>query len=300
MAHYVKLFDSIIHSTLWQKDLHIKVVWIAMLAMADNSGEVHASVPGLAKAAGVNIEQCEEALKCFLAPDPYSRSKEAEGRRIAEIRGGWELINYRYYRSLKSVEQERENAAERQQRARDRKKEVTERHAESHESLHVEEEGDEEGDGKTTTTPSLGGKLKKPRKVKGLHLEHTPEVQACSFTLFEKYPKEWEGQGAVPSSSKSEVKQRTHEALEEIKKLGSDIPAIELLTRALDAYLEEMAKAGRYLVGLEVWLSESPRKSANGATKPNYRTYLEAAARMATLKRVAVESLPGLLEKANA
>ena len=125
MAHYVKLFDSIIHSTIWQEDLHVKVVWVTMLALTDANGEVMASIPGLAKAAGVSIPQCEEALEKFMAPDRYSRSSEDEGRRITKIDGGWELVNYRKYRELKSMEQEREKAAERQRRFRDRQRSVT-------------------------------------------------------------------------------------------------------------------------------------------------------------------------------
>lgn len=120
MAHYVKLFDSIIHSTIWQEEGHIKIVWITLLALADSKGEVQASVPGLAKAAGVSLPQCEEALEKFLSPDKYSRSQEAEGRRIEVIQGGWELINYKKYRDMKSLEQEKENAAERQRRFRGR------------------------------------------------------------------------------------------------------------------------------------------------------------------------------------
>lgn len=122
MAHYVKVFDSIIHSTIWQDELHVKVVWITLLAMADSNGEVQASIPGLAKAAGVSVSQCEEALAKFLAPDPYSRSKSLAGRRIQEIEGGWELVNYIHYRQLKSKDQEREMGAERQRRKRARDK----------------------------------------------------------------------------------------------------------------------------------------------------------------------------------
>lgn len=143
MAHYVKIFESIIHSTIWQEEPHVKVVWITLLAMADSNGEVQSSIPGLARASGVTIRQCEEAIQKFLAPDPYSRSKTAEGRRIEEIHGGWELINYREYRKLKSQEQTKEMDAARSKRYRLRQKEssrtVTNRHEES---LHVEEEVD--------------------------------------------------------------------------------------------------------------------------------------------------------------
>lgn len=122
MENYVKLFGSIIHSTVWQTDLHIKVVWITMLAMADKDGQVWASVPGLSKAAGVSLDQCNEALRQFLSPDPYSRTKDHEGRRIEEIDGGWKLLNYRLYRHLASPDPDDKANAAKQKRYRDRQR----------------------------------------------------------------------------------------------------------------------------------------------------------------------------------
>ena len=85
---FVKLFGSILDSTVWQEPATTRVVWITMLAMTDESGFVAASVPGLAHRAGVTLEECETALAAFLRPDPYSRTKEHEGRRIEADDGG--------------------------------------------------------------------------------------------------------------------------------------------------------------------------------------------------------------------
>lgn len=105
---FTKLFSSILDSTIWQEPKETKIVWITMLAMADRNGEVHASIPGLANRACITIPECETALTCLLSPDPYSRTKEYEGRRIGEIDGGWELLNHAKYRSLLSAEERRE------------------------------------------------------------------------------------------------------------------------------------------------------------------------------------------------
>ncbi len=109
---YVKLFSTLIHSTIWREELHIKVVWITMLAMADEQGDVWASIPGLADAARVSIEQCEDALTRFSAPDPYSRTKDHEGRRIEVMDGGWHLLNYEKYRQLRDAEHRRAQVRE--------------------------------------------------------------------------------------------------------------------------------------------------------------------------------------------
>ena len=119
---YAKLFSSIIHSTVWREDMHVKVVWITMLAMADAGGSVFASIPGLADAARVTIPQVEDALTKFLSPDPYSRTQEHEGRRIEVIPGGWKILNYVMYREIRNAETRRIQNAEAQARYREKHK----------------------------------------------------------------------------------------------------------------------------------------------------------------------------------
>lgn len=119
MSGYTKLFGSILASTVWELPATTKVVWITLLAMSDQDGEVQASVPGLAKFAGVSREECEAALASFLSPDPDSRSKECEGRRLEAIDGGWLLINHAKYREHMSIDDRRTRAAVRQQRFRE-------------------------------------------------------------------------------------------------------------------------------------------------------------------------------------
>lgn len=108
MGGFVKLFGSILASTVWLEDSDTRIVWITMLAMSDPKGYVGASIPGLAKLAGVPRESVEAALATFLAPDPDSRSKEHEGRRIAEVDGGWQLLNYLKYREKRDAENRKE------------------------------------------------------------------------------------------------------------------------------------------------------------------------------------------------
>jgi hypothetical protein len=93
-----------------------------MLAMADRDGRIWASVPGLAKRAGVDLKECEEALKTFLAPDEWSRTKECAGRRIRAVDGGWELLNHAKYRAMLSADERREYMREKQAEYRRRRK----------------------------------------------------------------------------------------------------------------------------------------------------------------------------------
>lgn len=98
---FVKLFGGILESTVWAEPHATRIVWVAMLAMADRNGRVWASVPGLANRARVTIEECEAALGRFKEPDRYSRTPDHEGRRITDIEGGWQLLNYAKYRAMR-------------------------------------------------------------------------------------------------------------------------------------------------------------------------------------------------------
>jgi len=125
MSHtFTKLFSSITASTIWCEDSDIRVVWITMLAMCDKNGNVYASIPGLAKYASVPIENAEKALKKFMSPDPYSRTKDHEGRRIEEIEGGWRLLNHGKYRAIRNEEERRAYKTEKQREYRNKNKNV--------------------------------------------------------------------------------------------------------------------------------------------------------------------------------
>jgi hypothetical protein len=129
MPNYTKLFSTIVTSTIWQEPDRTRIVWITMLALSDKNGEIHASIPGLARIAGVPTEACEEAINAFLSPDKYSRTPEHEGRRIAKIDGGWELLNFEKYRQLASTADTLAKNATRQKRFRERNAKVTDSNA---------------------------------------------------------------------------------------------------------------------------------------------------------------------------
>jgi hypothetical protein len=120
MPNYTKLFSSIITSTIWTEDDKTRILWVTMLAMADQNGEVHASIPGLSRIAGMSLQDAEMAIAKLEGPDPYSRTPDFEGRRIAKIDGGWELLNHAKYRRMASREDSKEATANRVRRHRER------------------------------------------------------------------------------------------------------------------------------------------------------------------------------------
>jgi hypothetical protein len=96
---YTKLFGSIIYSTIWRESKDTKILWVTMLALANRHGEVAASIPGLADAARLTIDETLVSLEVLESADPFSRNKDNGGRRIGVIDGGWRILNYSVYRA---------------------------------------------------------------------------------------------------------------------------------------------------------------------------------------------------------
>lgn len=163
--HYTKLFSSIITSTIWREDNPTRLLWVTMLALADQHGEVHGSVPGLAAMANLTVPDCESALHKLLSPDPYSRTKDSDGRRIEEIDGGWCLINHPKYRALASKEDAKVKHAERQKRYRDRVASRDVRVTVRDARVTLSDESDSPGDAPVTQTVDIAEAEYRSREV---------------------------------------------------------------------------------------------------------------------------------------
>jgi len=107
MAGYSKLHSSIATSSIMALPVSARWLWAFMLSQANAQGMVEGSVAGLAIAAHVSLEECQAAIDCFLAPDPYSRTKDLEGRRLLEVDGGWQIVSYPKWRFKLSAEERR-------------------------------------------------------------------------------------------------------------------------------------------------------------------------------------------------
>ena len=109
MGRYAKLFSSITESSLWcVGSKEARLLFVSMLARADASGVVEASLPGLAKIASLTIKETEAALTELTLPDVYDRSGKAEGRRVLKVEGGWALVNFNVYRERRNEDERRE------------------------------------------------------------------------------------------------------------------------------------------------------------------------------------------------
>lgn len=98
MGGFTKLDSGIVCSSIWSEPLATRVLWITLLAQSDDEGYVSTSLSGLRRTANITQEEFDSALKTLLSPDPESRTKSNEGRRIIEIEGGFSILNYSLYR----------------------------------------------------------------------------------------------------------------------------------------------------------------------------------------------------------
>lgn len=118
---YVKLFSSILDSSVWDESPATRLVWITMLCMADEHGFVRGTVASVARRAVVTPEDAERAIQVLESPDPMSHTPDHEGRRIQPVDGGWLVLNYKRYREMRTRKQVKE--AEKKRRQREREKE---------------------------------------------------------------------------------------------------------------------------------------------------------------------------------
>jgi hypothetical protein len=118
---YVKLVPSILTSTVWSESPATKLTWLTMLVLADRDGLVSARAPGIARAAGLPVEDVRAALAIFAAPDADSRTRDFDGRRIKDTEDGILILNYEKYRDTANREEREEKARARAARSYARK-----------------------------------------------------------------------------------------------------------------------------------------------------------------------------------
>ncbi len=119
---YAKLYSTILRSSIWLEDAETRLLWIAMLAAADEKGYVFGSPAGMAHTARISVEGTKKALAMLSSPDldssDLSENPENEGRRIEVVDGGWRIINYIRYRSIRDSDERREYNRRAKQKSR--------------------------------------------------------------------------------------------------------------------------------------------------------------------------------------
>jgi hypothetical protein len=120
---YAQIFDSSI-----AENYELRHFFEDMLKLADCTGVVDMTAPAIARRINLDLQKVLEFLRLLQEPDPTSRSKEHEGRRLVPLDShrdwGWILVNYVHYRNLRDEAAKREffRDAKRKQREKQKKK----------------------------------------------------------------------------------------------------------------------------------------------------------------------------------
>ena len=70
MGGYAKLWSGITESSLWDGSKEARLLFVSMLARADQVGFVEAAPSGLARIANLTKEEVASALEELTSPDP--------------------------------------------------------------------------------------------------------------------------------------------------------------------------------------------------------------------------------------
>ena len=95
---FTKLDEGILQSSIMAEDPTTFKVWVALMAACKPNGVAPVSPVYIASVCHLKLDDVTKAMKKLSSPDPYSRSKKDDGRRIQEVDHGWRLVNYKYYR----------------------------------------------------------------------------------------------------------------------------------------------------------------------------------------------------------
>jgi hypothetical protein len=119
---YGKLFESTFNGSMLGAGPVVFSVWSYIIAHAqDSMVEVNPVLAGVQ--IGCSPEEIEAALDWLQQPDPDSRSKEDEGRRIVKTGTfAYRVVNHKHYRTMRTPEDRREYMRRKQRESRARRK----------------------------------------------------------------------------------------------------------------------------------------------------------------------------------
>ena len=111
---YTKLYRSIFDGSLYGQ-FEPLTTFMAMLALANQHGEVDASPARIAGSLGCALDFVERGIASLEAPDKHSRTPDEDGRRIVRLKNedgqdrpfGWRIVNYAKYRAIRNEEERR-------------------------------------------------------------------------------------------------------------------------------------------------------------------------------------------------
>lgn len=107
---FAKIFAQIFDSSI-AENYELRHFFEDMLKLADKEGVVDMTPEAIARRINAPLERVKWGLEELMKPDPISRTRTHEGRRIVPLEAGrpwgWTIINYVHYRSIQDEEHRR-------------------------------------------------------------------------------------------------------------------------------------------------------------------------------------------------
>lgn len=114
MNLWVPVFNKIVDSSIWREPDHVRIVWIAMLALKDRDQVVRFTAYALGTKCWPKEDETEaekkalDALRILSEPDTRRLEPQPyEGRRIQKVEDGWMILNGKVYEDLMRKENRR-------------------------------------------------------------------------------------------------------------------------------------------------------------------------------------------------
>jgi len=124
---YGKVFEQMYKGSMITAGWEAIVTMQQLIILADQEGDVEMTPQALSNTTTIPLEHIEKGLEALILPDPMSRSKSNEGRRIIlmdeDRPWGWHLVNYKYYVGLASKADKKIKDRDRQRANREKPKE---------------------------------------------------------------------------------------------------------------------------------------------------------------------------------
>jgi hypothetical protein len=120
---YARIFAKILESSI-ADDWQVRMVFQDFLLLAED-GTVDMTHRAIARRTNVPLEIVERAISVLEEPDPRSRDRENDGRRIVRLDPhrdwGWQITNFEKYESVRCQNETREVRAARMRHYREKK-----------------------------------------------------------------------------------------------------------------------------------------------------------------------------------
>lgn len=124
---FAKIFSQIFDSSI-AEDYNCRRMFMDLLILADATGGVDMTHEAISRRTNVPIEEVRRYIEELQRPDPPSRSKLEQGRRLIPLDShrdwGWQIVNYGHYRKIRDEEVRRSYFRDAKRKVRSKSKKV--------------------------------------------------------------------------------------------------------------------------------------------------------------------------------